>query len=138
MNSRTLLGRILEGLSTSRELDRTGLCLFGAPLFGEAPPYFHGRTFGRQMSRALLMLNALAVPRQTSLLEVAVQWLARPQVRTVKFQRGPLLSAVGQQSGEWHLNPFFLRPANRRFPFVLKLLHQKGKLPHVSTKGFCQ
>jgi hypothetical protein len=52
-----------------------------------------------------------------------------------KFSTRPLLSAVGQQSGEWHLNPF-----SCALPTVVFLSSSsyvsKGKLPHVSTKGF--
>jgi hypothetical protein len=118
-------------LSTSRELGRTGS---SSPCSGKPRRASMAETFGRQMSRALLMLNALPVP--DNIFARSCSPMASPPTSAdSNFQRGPLLSAVGQQSGEWHLNPF-----SCALPTVVFLSSSsylsKGKLPHVSTKGF--
>ena len=57
------------------------------------------------------------------------------KLRTVKISTTPLLSAVGQQSGEWH-RILFLAPCQPSFSFRPQATHQKGSCLMVSTKGF--
>ena len=123
-------------LSTKPRTRSNCIVLGSSRLFGEAPPCFHGRIFRRPCQEPYLMLNALSVPRQTSSLEAAVQWLAPSTDVDSKNFNQTLASAVGQQAGEWKPESF-LAPCQ---PCLLSSSSyaSKGKLPHVSTKGFCQ
>ena len=116
-------------LSTSRELGRTGS---SSPCSGKPRRASMAETFGRQNVKSL---ECSACPPTTSFARSCSPMASPPTSADSKFSTRPLLSAVGQQPGEWHLNPL-----SCALPTVVFLssssYESNGKLPHVSTKGF--
>jgi hypothetical protein len=119
-------------LSTSRELGRTGS---SSPCSGKPRRASMAETFGRQNVKSLADAECSACPPTTSFARSCSPMASPPTSADSKFSTRPLLSAVGQQPGEWHLNPL-----SCALPTVVFLssssYESKGKLPHVSTKGF--